>query len=130
MENEPVILFDGVCNLCNASVQLILKYERDRNFRFAALQSNAAKSILEDFSNEKISDSVLLIENGKLYQQSDAALMIARKLNYFRPLYFLIYLPQWIRNPIYNLIAKYRYRLFGKKEQCMVPDEQVIKRFL
>lgn len=130
MENRPVILFDGVCNLCNASVQLILKYERDRNLRFAALQSKTAKSILENFSGEKISDSVLLIENGKLYQQSDAALMIARRLKYFRHLYFLIYLPKWLRNPLYNCIAKYRYKLFGKQNQCMVPNQQIKNRFI
>ncbi|MBN2261819.1 MAG: DUF393 domain-containing protein [Prolixibacteraceae bacterium] len=130
MENRPVILFDGVCNLCNASVQLILKYERNKSFRFAALQSIAAQNILSGFANEKISDSVLLVENGKLYQQSDAALMIARRLNYFRHLYFLTYLPKWFRNPFYNFIAKYRYKLFGKKDQCMVPDEQLKKRFL
>lgn len=130
MGTNPVILFDGVCNLCNASVQLIMKYERDKSFRFAALQSIAAQNILLNFANERISDSVLLIENGKLYQQSDAALMIARRLNYFRHLYFWIYLPKWFRNPFYNCIAKYRYKLFGKKNQCMIPDEKLKKRFL
>lgn len=130
MNSQPTILFDGVCNLCNASVRLVLKYERDHEFRFASLQSEAAQVVLLNFKGLKIHDSVLLVENGQLYQQSDAALMIARRLNYFRHLYFLIYLPIWLRNPFYNCIAKYRYKLFGKKDQCMVPDEQLKKRFL
>jgi predicted DCC family thiol-disulfide oxidoreductase YuxK len=130
MSSQPTILFDGVCNLCNASVRLILKHERDLQFRFAALQSEAAQAMLLNFKGSKIYDSVLLIENGRLYQQSDAAFRIARRLNYFRHLYFLIYLPRWVRNPMYYMVSKYRYKLFGKQTHCMAPTEKVKERFL
>jgi predicted DCC family thiol-disulfide oxidoreductase YuxK len=130
VNEHPVILFDGICNLCNRSVKLILKYEKEHRFRFAALQSDAAKNILKGFENEAISDSVILIEDGKLFQNSTAALKIAKKLRGYRFLYFLIVIPLWIRDPLYRFIAKHRYRWFGKKDTCMVPYDSIRSRFL
>lgn len=130
-QNEyPIILFDGVCNLCNASVRFILKYEKDEVFRFGTLQSETAQKILEKFKPIKIYNSVIFIENGMLYQESRAALKIARRLKYFWLLHYLIYLPNWFRDPFYKLIAKNRYSWFGKKDQCMIPDENLKKRFI
>ena len=128
--NAPVILFDGICNLCNNSVQFILKYEKEETFKFAPLQSDVAKKILAPFQQQAITDSVLLIENGKLYQQSTAALRIAKRLKYFWVLFPLIYIPKWIRDPVYDWIARNRYRWFGTRESCMMPDENQKKRFL
>ena len=126
----PVVLFDGVCNLCNASVQFILKHEKIEVLKFATLQDDKIKHLLSKYTNTEIHDSVLLIENGTLYQESDAALRIARYLKFFRLFYFLIFIPTWIRNPIYRLIARNRYKWFGKREQCMIPDKNVKHRFL
>lgn len=130
MKNQSIILFDGVCNLCNASVRLILKYEREPNFYFATLQSDTAKNILSTFKTEIIFNSVLLINNNQLYQKSTAALLIAKKLKYFRYLGFLLFLPTWMRDPFYMLISKYRYQIFGRKKQCMIPDPTIADRFL
>jgi predicted DCC family thiol-disulfide oxidoreductase YuxK len=127
---SPVVLFDGVCNLCNASVQFILKHEKNEELKFATLQDDKIQHLLSEYNNTKIHDSVLLIENGTLYQESDAALRIARYLKFFRLFYFLIFIPTWVRNPIYRLIARNRYKWFGKREQCMMPDKNVKHRFL
>jgi predicted DCC family thiol-disulfide oxidoreductase YuxK len=126
----PVILFDGVCNLCNYSVQLILKYERKPTFKFAFLQSETAKTILKNFDEGVITNSVLLIENGKLFQQSSAALRIAKHLKYFRLLYFLIVLPTWTRDPLYRYIARKRYKWFGKRSSCLMPTPEFKDRFI
>ena len=126
----PVVLFDGVCNLCNASVQFILKYEKEPVFKFATLQDAKAQKLIKSHEPTSIADSVLLVQDGKLYQESTAALLIARRLNYFWILYYLIYLPLWVRNPIYRFIARNRYRWFGKRESCMVPTEELKNRFL
>ena len=128
--NEPVILFDGICNLCNRSVQFILKYDKKEIFKFTTLHSQYASELLRSYQYEKITDSVLLVDNGKLYQQSTAALMIARQLKYFWILYPLIYLPKWLRDTFYDFVAKNRYQWFGKRESCMMPDEKFRKRFL
>ncbi|MDA3880500.1 MAG: DCC1-like thiol-disulfide oxidoreductase family protein [Prolixibacteraceae bacterium] len=128
--DAPIILFDGVCNLCNAAVQFVLKHEKEEIIRFATLQNPETSELLTPFQNVKIYDSVLFIEDGKLHQESDAALTIARYLKFYRHLYFLMYLPRWFRNPVYRFIARNRYKWFGKREQCMIPDKKVKHRFL
>ncbi|MDA3816004.1 MAG: DCC1-like thiol-disulfide oxidoreductase family protein [Prolixibacteraceae bacterium] len=128
--NAPIVLFDGVCNLCNASVQFILKNEKEEKLKFATIQDARSQELLTPFNNTEIHDSVLLLENGILYQESDAALRIARYLKFYRFFYFLIYIPRWIRNPLYRLIAGNRYKWFGKRDQCMIPDKKVAHRFL
>ena len=127
---QPVVLFDGICNLCNKSVQFILRYEKNATLKFTPLQSDTARQILSSFQNEMITDSVLLIENNHLYQQSTAALLIAKKLKYFWVLYPLIYIPRKIRDSIYKYVAKNRYQWFGKRETCMIPDKDLTQRFL
>jgi len=127
--DSPVILFDGVCNLCNQTVQLILKYERNPILKFATLQSDTGKELIKKYNEGMITDSVILIENGKLYQQSTAALHIAKRLNFFRFFYFLIVLPTWMRDPLYRYIARNRYKWFGKRMNCMVPSPEFQNRF-
>lgn len=129
-ENNHMILFDGVCNLCNASVKFIIRYDCKKKFRFASIQSAAAQKLLETFQSEKISDAVLYIENGILYQESTAALKIARYLCWFSWLNVLLIIPAWFRDPVYRLIARNRYRWFGKRESCMLPDEDLKSRFM
>lgn len=127
---SPILLFDGVCNLCNAAVQLILKYEKEEKIRFGTLQNSANRELLKTYNSQKNNDSVLFIENGFLYQESDAALRIARYLRFYRHFYFLIHLPRWFRNSIYRLIARNRYRWFGKRKECMIPNKKIEHRFL
>jgi predicted DCC family thiol-disulfide oxidoreductase YuxK len=134
VSKKSIILFDGVCNLCNNSVQFVLKRDKSNQFLFASLQSDAAKKILLQLNQENLAnniDSILLVEENKLFTKSSAVLKISRKLTFpYSILYWFIYLPKFIRNPIYDLIAKNRYKWFGKKDQCMVPKKEYSKKFL
>ena len=132
LKSKSIILFDGVCNLCNASVNFIIKHDKNEQFLFASLQSDAAKEILLQFPAKKNKlDSILLIENETIFEKSTAALLISRKLPVgFKILYAFIILPEFLRDPIYNFIAKNRYTWFGKKETCMLPTTEIKKRFL
>jgi predicted DCC family thiol-disulfide oxidoreductase YuxK len=130
--NKSLILFDGVCNLCNSSVQFILLRDKKDRFRFASLQSDYGQSILKQYNlpTEQF-DSLALVENGKLYKKSSGALRIARRLNSLWPmLYAFIIVPPFIRNFVYDFIAKNRYRWFGKKEECMLPRPEWRQKFL
>ena len=124
-----IILFDGECNVCDASVQFIMK--RDQGvFHFASLQSEVGKELIERFQLQGI-DSVVLIENNRAYIKSTAALRIAKELHQlWRFCYLLIAVPKPIRDTVYNLIAKNRYKWFGKKDICMLPSEKDRARFL
>lgn len=127
-----IILFDGVCNLCNAAIDFIIKRDNKARFKFGALQDNTTKDLLEHFSIKKeYMDSLILIQNGKVYYKSTAALEIAKNLRGLWPLmYYLIVVPEFVRNPIYDWIAKNRYRWFGKKETCRLPTPEEQSRFL
>jgi predicted DCC family thiol-disulfide oxidoreductase YuxK len=130
--NHPVLFFDGVCNLCNASVQRVIKADPQAIFRFAALQSDTAKVLLAD-TPLRAADlkSVILWHRGKYYTQSDAILETARLLGgAWQLLYLFKVVPQWIRNPIYDWIARNRYRWFGQQATCMVPSSDLKNRFL
>jgi predicted DCC family thiol-disulfide oxidoreductase YuxK len=131
-EQHPVIFFDGVCNLCNGFVQFIIRRDPKARFRFAALQSSAARQVLPEkfFGDQKLS-SVILMENGKCYTHSAAALRIVRSLSGAWPLlYVFIGVPKFLRDMIYNVIAVNRYRWFGKKEKCMIPEPAIMDRFI
>ena len=133
-DDYAVVLFDGVCNLCNAAVRFIIPRDPKRYFRFAPLQSETALQLL-DFKTYAVdpaaTDSVMLIENGKLFTESSAALRISRKLNRGWPLlYALIVIPRPIRDAMYRFIAKNRYRWFGKSSECMLPTPEQRSRFL
>jgi predicted DCC family thiol-disulfide oxidoreductase YuxK len=130
--NKSLLLFDGVCNLCNSSVQFILLRDKKDRFRFASLQSDHGQNILKEhhLPTDKF-NSLVLVENGKIYQKSTAALRIARKLKGLWPLLFaFIIIPPFIRNFVYDIIAKNRYRWFGKKDECMLPRPEWKQKFL
>lgn len=129
---HPVVLFDGVCNLCNASVNFIMANDTKNIFRFAALQSKAGKALLKKFNlSSDALDAVVLIENKKVYTKSAAALRIAQKLKKPLPLFFSLSLvPPFIRDAVYTAIAKNRYRWFGKSKSCRVPSAGTNDRFL
>ncbi len=129
---RPVLLFDGVCNLCNASVLFVIRRDRRSHFRFASLQSEAGQALLERFhlpANEF--ETFVLVEDGRCFVRSTAALRVVRKLNGLWPfLYVLIVIPGPIRDLLYNFAARRRYRWFGKREACMVPTPEQRSRFL
>ena len=132
IKNKTIILFDGVCNLCNSSVQFIIKRDKKKQFLFTSLQSDAARDILLQFQlkNSEM-HSILLIENEKIYQKSDAILKIVKHLNgIWKMSYGFIIIPKFIRDYIYMIIAKNRYRWFGKREVCMIPTKELQMRFL
>ena len=130
--NNNIVLFDGICNLCNASVQLIIRNDRKKAFSFSPLQSDFSKRILKDQkSSDRIPDSIVLIEENRVFFKSTAALKIAKKMDRPWPLFYLfIIIPKPIRDFFYDQIAKHRYRVFGKKDSCMVPSAEMNSRFL
>ncbi|SFS31434.1 thiol-disulfide oxidoreductase DCC family protein [Lutibacter maritimus] len=131
-EGKSIIFFDGVCNLCNSSVNFIIKHDKKKQFLFASLQSDAAKEILLQYNSKKINlDSIVLLDNGKLYEKSTAALRISKHLNNgLFLLYIFIIIPTFIRDYLYNYIAKNRYKWYGKKDSCMIPTIDLKSRFL
>jgi predicted DCC family thiol-disulfide oxidoreductase YuxK len=132
MDNNPVILFDGVCNFCNGAVNFTIKKDKHKTIRFAALQSDIGKTMLQQFGlPENDLRSFLFIENGKLYNRSTAVLRVCRYLKGLWPLcYGFIIVPAFIRNAVYDLIARNRYKWFGQKEECMIPTADIKARFL
>lgn len=130
--HRNIVLFDGVCNLCNASVQFIIRHDKGLVFSFASLQSETANDLLKDFSYTATNlESIVLIENNRLYTRSTAALHIAKNLKgAARLLYTFIIIPRPLRDWVYNWIARNRYRWFGRKESCMVPTKELQARFL
>jgi len=128
----PIILFDGVCNFCNRTINIILKYDKDAYFQFAPSQSNAAMGIMQQFSLEQQAiTSVILIDNEKVYTKTDAVIQIANRLSGWPSLFSLLkFIPKSIRNFGYDLIAKNRYTLFGKRASCRIPDASIQDRFL
>jgi predicted DCC family thiol-disulfide oxidoreductase YuxK len=130
---HPIVLFDGVCNLCERSVQFVIRNDRDAKFRMASLQSVPGQRLLAGFHYvEDELSSVLLIENGKLFRKSRAALRIARRLDGAWPLlyYLFFWIPPSISNLVYDFIGNRRYRWFGKKEECWLPTDKLRSRFL
>lgn len=130
--NHKTILFDGVCNLCNSSVQFIIKRDYKDVFRFTALQSDAGTAIVTKYNiDTSKTDSIVLIDGGNYFVKSTAALKIAKNLSGAYPLlYGFMIVPNFIRNWVYDIIAKNRYKWFGKKDSCMIPTAELKKKFL
>ncbi len=132
MDGHSIILFDGVCNVCNGAVQFIIKRDKKNHFRFASLQSSEGQKLLahhelpvNDFN------SFVLVENGRAYTRSTGALKVTKKLSgLWSLLYGFIVVPKFVRDNIYNLIAKNRYKWFGKKDSCMIPTPEIMAKFL
>jgi predicted DCC family thiol-disulfide oxidoreductase YuxK len=129
---RTVVLFDGVCNLCNGFVQFVIARDRDARFAFASLQSDAAARLL---ARTRLagpqSESIVLVDAGRLFTRSTAALRITRALGFpWNLAYALIVVPRPLRDWVYAVIARNRYRWFGKRDVCMVPTPDLRRRFL
>jgi len=122
-----IILFDGVCNLCNGTVDFLLKRDRKKQFRFVALQSESGKLYIRKFQIPVNTDSVILIRFNQVYFESDAIIEIAGMLNYPWKLGVIVkIIPKKIRNGLYRIIARNRYRWFGKRSTCRIPSSEEI----
>jgi predicted DCC family thiol-disulfide oxidoreductase YuxK len=127
-----VVLFDGVCNLCNGAVQFIIKRDKTSKFLFASLQSDFGQSQLQKFGLDPTKlHSIITIENGKFYERSDAALKIASGLAQpWQMLGVFRIFPRVFRDWVYNVISKNRYKVFGKRESCMIPTPELKEKFV
>lgn len=132
MNSKKIILFDGVCNLCNSSIQKVIENDDKNIFQFASLQSDFGQEFLKkkQFSQEKF-NSMILIDGEKFYTQSDAALRIGKELKgIYKISKYLLWIPKFIRNTVYNFISKNRYNWFGKKESCWLPTPELKQKFI
>lgn len=141
---SAVVLFDGVCNFCDASVNFIIEHDKTGYFKFAPLQSGEGSRLANEFGFESAAapqeatesdlvpiDSVILVEDGKAYTHSTAALRILKRLGApWSWIYLFVVVPRPVRDWAYRLFARYRYRIFGRKDQCMLPSPEVRARFL
>ena len=130
--NFPVLLFDGVCNLCNGSVQWVLRHDARAQFRFAALQSDTGQALLRRFGLDSAQlDTVVLVDGDRIFLRSDAPLEVARRLGGgWALLYIFKVLPRPLRNAVYDWVARHRYRWFGRQESCMLPRPEWKGRFV
>ncbi|WP_121663274.1 thiol-disulfide oxidoreductase DCC family protein [Metabacillus litoralis] len=130
--NQPVLLFDGVCHFCDQAVQFIIRYDKKATFQFAALQSNTGQELLKKFQLPTTNfNSLVVIKGSSYYTKSSAVLEICKLLGgTWQLLYLFKIVPRPIRDQIYNFIARNRYKWFGKKDQCTIPKPEDRKRFL
>jgi predicted DCC family thiol-disulfide oxidoreductase YuxK len=131
-DENPVILFDGVCNYCNAMVNFIIRQDKKKKFRFAALQSIAGQRILKEWNQRAENpDSFILINNSRLYKSSTAALKLYNLLPWYWKWTQVFWIfPRFLRDAVYGVIARNRYKWFGKRESCRVPEAGVLSRFI
>ena len=131
-EDKPIILFDGVCNFCNAGVNFIIRQDKKNIFRFAALQSKAGQQLADKYQLPKENfNSFILIDKGKVYNRSTAGFKVYGKLPWYwkwTQIFWIV--PRFITDAVYDLIARNRYKWFGKKEECMIPTPEIRNRFL
>lgn len=132
METSKIILFDGVCNLCNSSVQKVIKNDSKNIFKFASLQSDFGQRFLnKNQLNSEEFDSIILIDGDKFYTSSDAALRIGKELKgIYKISSFLLWIPKFIRDGVYRIISKNRYRWFGKQNSCWIPTKELQDKFI
>lgn len=132
MTRKSIILFDGVCNLCNSSIDFILKRDKGNRFLVGSLQEEPGKTLLLRYhAKADYLDSLVLLENEKIFFKSTAALKIARNLSGLWPLFYgFILIPAFIRDPIYDWIGKNRYRWFGRRNTCRIPTQEEKSKFL
>ncbi|RMB60514.1 thiol-disulfide oxidoreductase DCC family protein [Dokdonia sinensis] len=132
LEDKKIILFDGVCNLCNSSITFVIKKDRKDLFRYAPLQSEAGQFLTQKHKIDPTeTDSIILVEGERASIKSTAALRVARHLKGAYPLLFgFMIIPNFIRNWVYDYVAKNRYKWFGKKDACMIPTPELRSKFL
>lgn len=131
-QQQAVLLYDGLCCLCNRTVHFLLRIDHRNVLHFAALQSTSAKSLLEQVDHSRpLPDGVVLIHNGKIYTESDAALKSLQLIGgIWKLVAILRFIPHFIRNPIYRIVARNRYKWFGKYDSCPLPKPEWKHRFL
>lgn len=131
-DNHKIILFDGVCNLCNGAINFVIKKDNKNTFKFAALQSEIGQELTSKFNIDRTKvDSIILIDGDKHYEKSSAALHIAKHMGSAFPLLFgFMIVPKFIRNAVYDYVARNRYKWFGKKENCMISTAELKNKFL
>ncbi len=129
---NPVILFDGICNLCSGIVKFIIRRDRHEKFRFAALQSDRGLTIIKRYNiRPQTMTTFIFIQGDTWFVKSTAALQVFRAMGgIWKMLYIFILIPRPIRDFLYDIVAKTRYTLFGTRDSCMVPDSKVRSRFL
>lgn len=132
MKNKNIIIFDGICNFCNKSVNFIIKRDTKVHFLFTPIQSDVAKEIMHKYDlNSKDIDSIILIKDDRYFTKSDAILEILKDLSGYWFLFRIFKIvPKIMRDYLYNFISKNRYKFFGKKNSCMLPTKDLKKRFL
>ncbi|MGP4072005.1 thiol-disulfide oxidoreductase DCC family protein [Piscibacillus sp. B03] len=131
VKERGTILFDGVCNLCNGIVQFVLKRDKRDHFQFASLQSDAGIQVLENYQLNQGLDTFVYVYKNKAYTKSSAALYVLKGLGgIWKILFIFIIIPKFLRDPIYNWIARNRYKWFGKKDECMLPRREFKHKFL
>lgn len=129
--DEAVLLFDGVCKLCNRSVQFVLRYDKEKRFKFAPLQSAIAQQLLTTNAEGNNLNSIVLLYQDKVYTKSTAVLKVFGLLPKGWKIFYLgILIPKFIRDTVYQFIAQKRYAIFGQSKNCMVPDKSIEERFL
>lgn len=128
---DKIIMFDGECNFCDKSVQFIIRRDPKACYKFASLQSEAGRTLLKQFQVPVDMDSFVFIDGDQYYTQSSAALRVCKHLKGFWKLaYALLVVPKPIRDYLYGIIAKNRYKWFGKKDSCMLPSPEIRNRFI
>lgn len=132
MNLKPIILFDGICNLCNGAVQFVIRHDPDEIFLFASLQSEAGQQLLKQYNLPSTDfGSFILIQDNKIYTKSSGALKVAKQIKgAWSCLSIFTIVPKFIRDAVYTSIAKNRYRWFGKKDSCIIPTPELKARFL
>ncbi len=132
--SRPLVLFDGVCNLCNAAINFLIDHDPEATLRFASLQSTGGRAAIVRSGGEPPEgdpSTILLIEGGRIYARSTAALRVARRLGWpYKLLYAFIVVPRPLRDAVYEWVARNRYRWFGKSEVCRVPTPELRARFM
>ena len=132
MNHSSIILFDGICNLCNGAVQYVIKHDPQKQYTFASLQSDSGQKLLQQYQLKQTDfNSFILIQDNTVFTKSTAALLVAKKLTGpVQLLSKLIIVPAVVRDAVYNVIARNRYKWFGKKNTCMIPTPALQSRFL
>jgi predicted DCC family thiol-disulfide oxidoreductase YuxK len=128
---DNIVLFDGLCNFCNSSVNFIIRNDTKKNFHFLSLQSKKAEILLKKQHIDISFETIYLVQKENVFDKSTAALLITKKLDFpYNFLYAFIIVPKFIRDAVYLFVSRNRYRLMGKKDVCIVPDEAFKARFL
>ncbi len=132
VSGKQIVLFDGMCNLCSGAVQFIIRHDPKKHFYFASLQSDTAEKLLQNaVPPKKRADTIMLIKHGRVYTKSGAVLRISQYLKgAWKLVVIFLIIPPFIRDGIYDLIARKRYQWFGRRKECMIPAPEWQDRFL